>query len=60
MKNLLLIYCLLIFSCSSNAQNASELILQYDSPAKNWEKEALPIGNGRMGAMVFGNVEKLR
>jgi alpha-L-fucosidase 2 len=28
-------------------------VLWYDSPAKEWE-EALPIGNGRLGAMVFG------
>jgi alpha-L-fucosidase 2 len=28
--------------------------LWYDAPAKNWV-EALPIGNGRLGAMVFGN-----
>lgn len=27
--------------------------LWYDAPAKVWE-EALPLGNGRMGAMVFG------
>ena len=25
----------------------------YDTPAKKWE-EALPVGNGRLGAMVFG------
>jgi alpha-L-fucosidase 2 len=30
--------------------------LWYDKPAKSWE-EALPIGNGRMGAMIFGTVE---
>jgi len=30
-----------------------ELTLWYDSPASEWT-EALPIGNGRMGAMVFG------
>ncbi len=29
--------------------------LWYHKPAKEWE-EALPIGNGRMGAMVFGGV----
>ena len=29
------------------------LALWYDRPATNWY-EALPIGNGRMGAMVFG------
>lgn len=28
-------------------------VLWYESPAKNWE-EALPVGNGRLGAMVFG------
>lgn len=25
----------------------------YNKPAKNWESEALPIGNGYMGAMIF-------
>lgn len=28
----------------------------YDTPATNWEEEALPLGNGNMGAMVFGDV----
>ena len=28
-------------------------LLWYTSPAKAWE-EALPVGNGRLGAMVFG------
>ncbi len=28
--------------------------LWYDKPADNWMKEALPIGNGPMGAMLFG------
>ena len=29
-------------------------LLWYESPAQSWE-EALPVGNGRLGAMVFGN-----
>ena len=29
--------------------------LHYDVPARNWN-EALPLGNGRLGAMVFGGV----
>ncbi|MBR4608657.1 MAG: glycoside hydrolase family 95 protein [Lachnospiraceae bacterium] len=33
--------------------------LWYRQPAKVWE-EALPLGNGRLGAMVFGNVEAER
>ncbi len=38
------------------AQNSSPLILWYNQPSgKIWEN-ALPIGNGRLGAMVYGNV----
>ena len=33
--------------------------LWYAAPAKNWN-EALPIGNGRLGAMVFGDPVKER
>lgn len=38
-----------------------EFVLWYDAPAdvKNWN-EALPIGNGKLGAMVFGGAEKER
>ncbi|MCK4855673.1 MAG: glycoside hydrolase family 95 protein, partial [Bacteroidales bacterium] len=31
----------------------------YDEPAADWN-EALPIGNGRLGAMVFGDVNRER
>jgi alpha-L-fucosidase 2 len=33
--------------------------LHYDQPAEKWE-EALPIGNGFLGAMVFGGVDRER
>lgn len=33
--------------------------LYYTKKAKNWE-EALPVGNGRIGAMVFGDFKKER
>jgi alpha-L-fucosidase 2 len=32
------------------------LTLWYRKPASKWESEALPIGNGNLGAMVFGGV----
>lgn len=32
----------------------NNLTLKYNKPAKTWN-EALPIGNGRLGAMVYGN-----
>ncbi len=34
-------------------------VLWYDAPASHW-LEALPVGNGRMGAMLFGGVAKER
>ncbi len=41
-----------------DAYRASTL-LRYDQPAKRWT-EALPLGNGRLGAMVFGGVAEDR
>ena len=37
----------------------SALSLWYRQPAKEWD-DALPVGNGRLGAMVFGRVVKER
>lgn len=43
----------------SVAHAQDELKLWYKSPAKAWE-EALPVGNGRLGAMIFGDPYKER
>ena len=32
-------------------------MLWYDRPAKDWMTEALPIGNGWLGGMIFGGIE---
>lgn len=37
----------------------ADLELWYDAPAREWT-EALPIGNGRLGAMIFGVAERER
>ncbi len=37
-----------------NSVNPTLPLLWYTEPAKKWT-EALPIGNGRLGAMIFGN-----
>jgi alpha-L-fucosidase 2 len=37
-----------------------EHLLWYEAPARDWEREALPIGNGRIGAMVFGGADAER
>jgi alpha-L-fucosidase 2 len=42
----------------AHAQQGTGLKLWYNNPSgKVWEN-ALPIGNGRLGAMIYGNVEK--
>lgn len=52
----LIVIVLLTFSaCQSIEEQDKSLVLWYDSPATDWSKEALPIGNGRLGAMVFGD-----
>jgi len=48
----------LIVSANCFSQNKTGLKLWYNRPSgKTWEN-ALPIGNGRLGAMVYGNVDK--
>ncbi len=39
--------------------SAGRLLLWYRQPAKTWN-EALPIGNGRLGGMVFGRTDSER
>ncbi|MCE5185638.1 MAG: glycoside hydrolase family 95 protein [Planctomycetaceae bacterium] len=41
------------FQAPQTPANANALVLWYSRPAEKWE-QALPVGNGRMGAMVFG------
>jgi alpha-L-fucosidase 2 len=52
----LIAYSILILAviCEVHAQNQSHLKLWFEQPAKQWV-EALPIGNGRLGAMIYGN-----
>lgn len=39
------------------AQETSDLKLWYTQPAQRWV-EALPVGNGRLGAMIYGNPDQ--
>ncbi|MCX6327995.1 MAG: glycoside hydrolase family 95 protein, partial [Bacteroidia bacterium] len=52
-KNILLLSLFLQAVIICNAQSDNELKLWFKKPAAVWE-EALPIGNGRLGAMIFG------
>jgi alpha-L-fucosidase 2 len=61
-KTLALCLGLAAASCLYSAQErveGPELRLWYDRPASIWE-EALPLGNGMTGAMVFGGVPQER
>lgn len=54
------IFLMLVFSiciCSVFAQGNTSLKLWYNKPSGNVWENALPIGNGRLGAMIYGNVE---
>lgn len=55
---------LILFVSPVKGQQASlpkgNLVLWYKEPAVNWMTSALPVGNGRIGAMIFGGIEKER
>jgi len=63
MKTKSIIFCLVVILFSPFILSAKELPnntkLWYTKPAQKWT-EALPIGNGRLGAMIFGGVENDR
>lgn len=50
------LFALLTFALSFNSYGQNTLKLWYEQPADKWE-EAMPVGNGHIGAMVFGRVD---
>lgn len=38
-----------------NGENSRPLKITFNGPAKHWT-DAIPIGNGRLGAMIWGGV----
>lgn len=57
--NILSTLGMLVLSGIFCATGQEEMTLLYDSPADAWIK-ALPLGNGRIGGMVFGGVKQER
>ncbi|MBQ7214178.1 MAG: glycoside hydrolase family 95 protein [Bacteroidales bacterium] len=55
MKRACFFAALILLSCT--VCPARENVLRYETPAAYWE-EALPIGNGRIGAMVYGDPQE--
>ncbi|MEO8063326.1 MAG: glycoside hydrolase family 95 protein [Pseudomonadota bacterium] len=61
MRNFIRLTSFAVFAgLSLGARAGDSSLMWYDKPATDWEKEALPIGNGRIGAMVFGGVDSER
>lgn len=54
-KYLLIVLASISFSGTISAQGKSSFALWYKQEASRW-LDALPIGNGRMGAMIYGGV----
>ena len=53
-RSLVLSFAAVLAGCADSPESdPSRLLLRYDKPATEWT-EALPAGNGRLGAMVFG------
>ncbi|MDD3543272.1 MAG: glycoside hydrolase family 95 protein [Petrimonas sp.] len=46
-----------LLSCTAPAETAQELALRFNTPAAAWE-ETLPLGNGRIGMMPDGGIDK--
>ncbi len=57
MKSLASLLVLFFTFCTTSFSQKS--LLWYTQPAENWN-EALPVGNGRLGAMVFGKTSMER
>src|SRR5215204_6073396 len=57
MKKLVFFFLVLI-TADAFSQTDKGLKLWYNKPSGTTWENALPIGNGRLGAMIYGNVEK--
>ena len=56
MKQLIISCLALTFVAPATAQEQPPMVLQYDRPADFFE-ESLPIGNGKLGALVYGGTD---
>ena len=56
MKRPALLMATLVLVAPGTLPAAESTTLWHDRPATDWQKEALPIGNVRLGAMIFGGV----
>ena len=53
-----LVFIMAIFANTALLAQQARMELWYDKPATDWMTQALPVGNGELGAMFFGGVEQ--
>ncbi|WP_420320035.1 glycosyl hydrolase family 95 catalytic domain-containing protein [Flagellimonas sp.] len=58
-KTTLAVLVIILGAFQLSSQTSESLKLWYKNPAVDWN-EALPVGNGRLGAMVFGGIQEER
>lgn len=57
--HLLAIFCACALpAIAPAAETKPPHVLWYESPARDWQQECLPIGNGHLGCMIYGGVDK--
>jgi len=57
-SRLLFCFCLMVLFIECRSQSSTPWKLWYTQPAGTTWENALPLGNGRLGAMVYGNVDR--
>ena len=57
LQSVVFLFCFICLQSCGNKETGV-LKLWYTAPATDWMREALPIGNGYMGAMIFGGIER--
>src|SRR5690554_1640468 len=56
-KSIFVYLAVMALSCGGQSALAAPT-LWFNSPANSWEQEGIPIGNGAMGAVIFGGIEQ--
>jgi alpha-L-fucosidase 2 len=59
LQRLILLLVFIVPTITYSQTSASGMKIWFDKPAGSWN-EALPVGNGKLGAMIFGGIGKER
>ena len=54
----LMVFSLVFLLLYTGVEAAKNNRLWYEHPAQKWSSEALPLGNGNLGCMVYGGIDQ--